>query len=218
MTQAPPVENQVEPSVETISLESLIADDKNANLGTDRGREIVRNSLTENGAGRSILIDRNGKIIAGNKSTEMALKAGFKTVKVIQTKGDELVAVQRVDIDLDSPEGRRLAIADNRSSEIGLQWDPAILSELTGEGVDLSSYFTDVELQALCKSLEESMPDDDDLGVDDGEEEVPAGIRQFNLFIAEDIYTQFTDKIDALMEARSFESATDLVVSLVMAA
>lgn len=202
--------------LEVLSVEDLEFDDKNPNKGTDRGRDTVQNSIVENGFGRSILIDKNGRIIAGNKSTEAAIKSGLKTVKVIKTKGDEIIAVQRTDIDLDSPEGRRLAVGDNRAAELGIQWDPEVISSLTGEGVDLSSYFTDVELQNLCKSLEEEMPDDGDTGLDLGDEEVPQGVKQFNLFIAEEIYQQFCDKIDLEMEKKGFESATDLIVALVM--
>lgn len=205
-------------ALEVISVEDLLHDDKNANIGTDRGRDAVHNSIVENKFGRSILIDKNGKIIGGNKTTEAAVKAGLKTVKVIKTTGDEIIAVQRVDIDLDSPAGRRLAIAENRTAELGLQWDPSILSELTGEGVDISSYFTDVELQSLCKSLEQEMPEDDDLGVDDDEEEVPQGIKQFNIFISEEIYDDFCEKVDKLIEKSGFDSATDLIVDLVMKA
>lgn len=205
-------------AIESLDVDSLEFDDKNPNKGTDRGRETVRNSITELGFGRSILIDKNGRIISGNKSTQAAIDAGLKTVKVIKTKGDEIIAVQRVDIDLDSPEGRKFAVADNRAAQLGIEWDPEVLSELTGAGVDLSSYFTTIELDKLCEALQEELPDDGDVGLDLEDEEVPQGVKQFNLFIAEEIYQQFCDKVDALMTSKGQESATDLIVQLVMAA
>lgn len=208
--------SEADAEFQVLSVEDLEFDDKNPNKGTDRGRDTVRNSIVENGFGRSILIDKNGRIIAGNKSTEAAIQSGLKTVKVIKTKGNEIIAVQRIDIDLDSPEGRKLAVGDNRAAELGIEWDPEVISSLTGEGVDLSSYFTDVELQNLCKSLEEEMPDDGDIGLDLGDEEVPQGVKQFNLFISEEIYQQFCDKVDLEMEKKGFESGTDLIVNLVM--
>lgn len=204
--------------VEDGLLDEFSQDKKNANVGTDRGRDAVQNSLVENKFAGAIIVDKNGNIIGGNKTQQAAIKSGFSGVKIIKTDGQQAIAIQRTDLDLDSPEGRKLAIALNRTAELGLQWDASILSELTGDGVDLSSYFTDVELQNLCKSLEEEMPDDGDEGLNLGDEEVPQGIKQFNLFISEEIYTQFTDKVDALMAARDIESATDLIVALVMAA
>jgi hypothetical protein len=201
--------------VEDGRLEDLNQDARNANIGTDRGRDAVHNSLTENKFAGAIVIDKNGNIIGGNKTQEAALRSGYSDLKVIKTDGETAIAIQRVDLDIDSPEGRRLAIALNRTAELGLQWDPAMLSELTGEGVDISSYFSEVELNSICKSLEEEMPDDGDEGLDLGDEEVPQGVKQFNLFIAEEIYQQFCDKVDALLASKGMESATDLIVSLV---
>jgi len=38
-----------------------------------------------------------------------------------------------------------LAVADNRTAELGLEWDPAVLAELSTE-LDLKPFFTDAEL------------------------------------------------------------------------
>ena len=43
----------------------LTTDPQNANRGTDRGRAALEQSLREYGAGRAVLIDRHGRIIAG---------------------------------------------------------------------------------------------------------------------------------------------------------
>ena len=61
------------------------------------------------------LVDRNGNIIAGNKSQQAAIAAGIKKVRVIETTGDELVAVKRTDVDIDSAEGRKMAYLDIRA-------------------------------------------------------------------------------------------------------
>jgi len=75
------------------------------------------------GAGRSILVDKNGKVIAGNKTLEQALAEGIE-IEMIKSDGKRLIVHQRTDLDLDKdPAARELAIADNRTSEIGLDWD-----------------------------------------------------------------------------------------------
>ena len=76
---------------------------------------MIEKSFRELGAGRSILLDRNGNIIAGNKSQQAAIAAGIKMVRVIETTGDELVAVKRTDVDIDSAEGRKMAYLDIRA-------------------------------------------------------------------------------------------------------
>lgn len=62
---------------ETIKLADLTPDARNANKGTKRGADMINRSLGELGAGRSILVDKNGKIIAGNKTTEGAAAIGI---------------------------------------------------------------------------------------------------------------------------------------------
>lgn len=54
------------------TLADLQPDSRNANRGTQRGRGLVETSLQKYGAGRSVLVDRNGVLIAGNKTTEAA--------------------------------------------------------------------------------------------------------------------------------------------------
>ena len=129
----------------------LTPDDRNANQGTERGQYMVAQSLEQYGAGRSILVDKHGKIVAGNKTHQAALEKGFG-VQVVQTDGTSLVVVQRTDLDLDSPEGRALAVADNRASEVGLSWDVVNLGEIAAE-VDLSGLFHADELDAILSAI-----------------------------------------------------------------
>ena len=80
------------------SLDDLQPDPLNANRGTDRGREALRRSLHTYGAGRSIVIDKRGRILGGHKTVEQAKHLGLP-VTVVPTTGQELVVVQRVDLD-----------------------------------------------------------------------------------------------------------------------
>lgn len=135
-------------------LSDLVPDDRNANKGTPRGRGLVETSLQKYGAGRSILVDRNGKVIAGNKTSEAAAAIGMEGVVVVQTTGDQLVVVQRTDLDLDEDTAaRELAIADNRASEIGLEWDTDVLAELGAE-IDLSTFWSKEELTNIIADFE----------------------------------------------------------------
>jgi len=138
-------------NVKRVKLSNLTTDTRNANRGTQRGSKALEESLRRYGAGRSILVDKDGRIIAGNKTAEEASQIGLEDVIVVETDGKQLVAVKRTDISLDSPEGRGLAIADNRVSELNLDWDEDVLSALNGEGVDLAWLWNEQELSALLK-------------------------------------------------------------------
>lgn len=136
----------------SVTLSSLKPDQHNANRGTKRGREMVQKSIADLGAGRSILLDKNNRIIAGNKTVAGAIADGMKNVRIIETRGDEIIAVKRIDLDLiKDKKAKLLAIADNRTSEIGLEWDEKEIAALAKE-LDLSSLFDSAELDALINA------------------------------------------------------------------
>lgn len=115
-------------------LNELKFDDKNFNKHTEYGMSLIEKSLRQNGAGRSILLDKDDRIIAGNGIVEAAGQVGFENVRVIETDGNELIAVKRTDLSLDSKKGREMALADNATSAADLEWDfENILSEMTPE-------------------------------------------------------------------------------------
>jgi len=129
-----------------VKLADLTPDTRNANKGTPRGRKLVRESLQRYGAGRSILLDVNGAIIAGNKTVEAAKAVGMEDVQIVKSDGSRLIAVQRTDLNIDDKAARELAIADNRASELGLEWDTEVLKELEREDIDLSPFWDEREL------------------------------------------------------------------------
>lgn len=121
---------------------------------------MIERSLQQYGAGRSILVDKNGRIIAGNKTAEAAGSIGLEDAVMVESDGRQLVVVKRTDIDLDSPQGRALAIADNRTSQVGLEWDTENLAWIA-ESVNLSEFWFDDELESL------GLPDVGELGLGD---------------------------------------------------
>jgi hypothetical protein len=133
-------------------LRDLTPDTRNANKGSERGQHLIEESLRQYGAGRSILIDKNGVIMAGNKTAENFGAIGLDDVIVVQTDGTKLVAVQRTDLDMMAdPRARELAIADNRASEVSLDWNADVLKEL-GDEIDLTKFWSADELAALLEN------------------------------------------------------------------
>lgn len=114
-------------------IDALIPDDKNLNQHTEFGTSLLEKSVERFGLGRSILLDKNNRIIAGNGITETAGSKGLEDVIIVETTGDKLVAVKRTDIDLDSREGRELALADNATANANLSWDVKNMAEVTTE-------------------------------------------------------------------------------------
>lgn len=135
-----------EKQTEVVDIRDLIPDDHNFNAGTEKGREMIEKSFRELGAGRSILLDKNNRIIAGNKSQQAAIATGITKVRIVDTEGDEIVAVRRRDVDLDSKVGRELAFADNATQQVSLAWDEAELQQAAQDyGLDIADFGFDIE-------------------------------------------------------------------------
>ena len=106
----------------------------------DFNRKLIKRSLQENGAGRSIVVDNTGESIGGSGVLEQADALGLPK-RIVETDGSELVVVVRKDISPDDPRRKQLALADNATTDQS-EWDVEALQrdwtdeELEGWGVD----------------------------------------------------------------------------------
>ena len=141
------------------SIKDLKSDHKNARRRTDRSASLIAESLKRYGAARSIVIDEDGRILAGNGTVEGAKKAGIDKLRIIEAEGDELIAVRRAGLSEDQKVG--LALADNRSSDLS-EWDHDMLRQLSEEH-DLTPWFEDDELLAEVLDTVEGNTDPDDV-------------------------------------------------------
>jgi DNA modification methylase len=136
------------------SINSLKSDHKNARKRTDRSAKLIAESLQRYGAARSIVIDEDNRILAGNGTIEGAKQAGIKNVRVIETDGSEIIAVKRTGLTEDEKVG--LALADNRSSDLS-DWDAEMLQQLSEEH-DIAPWFDQEDLDALLLEAEQLEP------------------------------------------------------------
>lgn len=132
----------------TIKISELQQDDKNFNKGTELGKSLIEKSFEKFGAGRSILIDKNNRIISGNKTSEGFQSVGGENVLVVETDGKTLIAVKRNDIDLDTPEGREMALADNAAAKSNIEWDAEMIAETVSPEV-IESWAVEAKLDDI---------------------------------------------------------------------
>ena len=148
---------------ENVDPTELTLDDANANRGTERGSFLIAESLRRGGAGRSIVVDKHGKVVGGNKTLEAAVAAGIP-ITIVRSRGDTLIAHQRDDLDLDDPDSpaRYLAYMDNRSQQVSMEWDLEQLQRDHMEGkVDLTEFFWVSELQEMGVDVETELQGND---------------------------------------------------------
>ena len=132
------------------SIADLKLDHKNARKRTDNSTRLIKESLERYGAARSIVIDEDNRILAGNGTIDGAKALGLTKLKIIEAAGDEIIAVRRSGLSEDEKVG--LAIADNRSAELS-DWDAEMLKQLSEEH-DLQPWFEPEDLEALLNDSE----------------------------------------------------------------
>ncbi len=95
--------------VELCKIDTLLHDPENSRLHDDRNLEAIRNSLERFGQQKPIVVDKDGKVVAGNGTLTAAAELGWEDIACVRTG-------------LGNQEAVAYAIADNRTSDLA-EWD-----------------------------------------------------------------------------------------------
>jgi site-specific DNA-methyltransferase (adenine-specific)/site-specific DNA-methyltransferase (cytosine-N4-specific) len=146
--------------IRTVPIEEIEDDPNNTNLGTDRGNAMVRASYDKFGHLESGVIDRNGKLIGGEKRKNAAIAVGITKAKIVPIGPDEILVGQRMDLDVSSPEGMEASQILNRSAVVSINIDVAAVRANVTEGMDLSlMYSSNEELKLGLSQRQEDITD-----------------------------------------------------------
>lgn len=181
-------------TVEKRSIASLQFDQKNARAHNSRNVGMIERSLGEVGAGRSLLTAKDGTVIAGNATLEAAAAAGFEDVYVVRTNGNQLVVVQRDDLDANDDDATKLALYDNRTAELA-EWQPIRIAELQLTQPEmLEGLFTDDEVADILKMMPAALDSmaDSESEKDDGSF-VAFKFGDYSGRVSKDVYDSFVD-------------------------
>lgn len=136
------------------TLSDLKQDHKNARKRTQTSASLLQESLQRYGPARSIVIDEDNRILAGNGTVEAAINLGIDGLRIIDAAPDELIAVRRTGLTEDQKVG--LALADNRTADLA-EWDAEMLQQLSQEH-DIAPWFQEDDLEALLEQVEKLDP------------------------------------------------------------
>lgn len=154
--------------VETVDLESIAFDPNNYRQHPEDNLAIITNSITDLGFARSIVVDENNQLIAGEGATRGSISAGLKKAIIIDVEGDQVVAVRRTNLSAEQKE--RLKVIDNRANETS-EWNTQRLANylkgLPAESLDGTGFSGD-DLTHLLALLDKSPPSLDDLESEHG--------------------------------------------------
>lgn len=140
-------------------------DERNYRKHSKKNKALIKKSLEELGAGRSVVIDADDTLVAGNGVYEQAQELQMP-VRVIETDGSELVIVKRTDIHTQDEKRRKLALADNAASDLS-EWDVPLIETDWAKDV-LADW--GVELPEI-ECGEQKTPTNSELDVDSFDEE-----------------------------------------------
>ena len=104
----------------------LIQDENNYRKHSDTNKARIKKSIDEAGLGRSVVIDADGVLVAGNGVQSVIDKD--TPVRVVETDGTELVVVKRTDLHTGDPRRKTLALADNATAD-DVEWDFDAIAE-----------------------------------------------------------------------------------------
>ena len=109
----------------------LIQDNHNYRKHSEINKARIKKSIDEAGLGRSVVIDADGVLVAGNGVQQVIDKD--TPVRVVETDGTDLVVVKRTDLHTGDPRRKTLALADNATAD-DVEWDfDAIAEDWTEE-------------------------------------------------------------------------------------
>lgn len=208
------------PKVTASKITDYQPDPSNPNTHSERGVQMLGDSLSVVGLGRSIVVDKNGIVLAGNSTQERAVDQGFENAIEIESDGSQLIVVKRTDLDLSNdPEqrARKLTFYDNRTAELGIQWDIDQLEASMDEGVDLSRMFTEGELKHLL-SLQTAEAYEDELSGKTPDERLDvflnATIKQVVLMFTNEQFDAVIPRLAAARQREGVETNTELFLKM----
>jgi hypothetical protein len=111
----------------------LKQDPRNARRHPPKNKKLIKQSLEEVGGFRSIAVDGDNVIRAGNATYQEAQTLGLK-IKVVDAKPDELVAVRRKD--LKGKKAIRAALLDNLASDTS-EFDESVIQAFAEQNPEL---------------------------------------------------------------------------------
>jgi hypothetical protein len=125
-----------------VKISSLNFDNKNINKGSEFGTSLLEKSIRETGLGRSVLVDKNNILIAGNKTVETASQLGFEDAVIVETRGKELIVVKRTDLDINTSMGLKAKILDNTVNKHNYREDVEMVAVVVEEAeiMNISEY------------------------------------------------------------------------------
>jgi hypothetical protein len=202
----------------------LVEDPDNMNSHNDKNLKGIEQSVDEVGFFRSIAIDENNVVKAGNGTAQIAKKKNAKILIVDVDDPNTLVAVRRKG--LTTLQKHRAGLWDNETSRLSKRNDKAIqriVKDNPGQMI-LEGIYSEKDQQKILKEHEDAQPlamgGADDIELTSGDDKAVKAVsatRMVQLFLDVDTVTQFNERVKSV-GSRCFPelgSITDITFAIV---
>jgi hypothetical protein len=207
-----------EPTIKRANVRDYLPAEINPNKSNPRGVPAIVNSLHQFGAGRSIIVDRDGEAIGGSHTLQAAIDAGITDVIEVESDGDALIVHKRRDLDLTTDaKAKGLQIADNRTSELGYLADEIVLKQTLEQigredarFVEAAGYDAE-DIRALVDGLQTQIYTNDYRGETPDERldtYLNATIKQVVLMFDNDTYDDVIQRLAVIRKRENVETNT----------
>lgn len=183
--------------------------------------EAISDSISEVGFGRSIVVDEDGVIIAGNGTYEVAQKQNATVMEVEVDDPNTLVVLKRRG--LTDRQKRRMALWDNRASDLH-KYNKQAVARLTTDHPEqqlLVGVFSEREQEKMLRlhadsqelapgGTDDETPETSSVGV-----RAESGVRMISLFATSENQPIFIRKVRALSAQFGTTTVTDTVFAIV---
>lgn len=181
----------------------LVRDPKNARIHPDENKAMIRRSLEEIGGFRSIAVDGDDIVRAGNGVFEQAQALGME-IRIVDAQPNEVIAVRRQDLKGDA--AIRAALYDNAASDKS-KFDAVVLEDIVShERHLLDGILSDQDLSRILATAEVRTTDTIDLGY---EHETGEGFSEGPQFKDIKLYEVMIEVPADIFESAEFKSALE---------
>lgn len=141
------------PEVKTEPLSKYRPQRVNANRHTPRGLGMLDNAMAQDGYVAPMTATADGEVIDGSARLEKAVERFPDEAIVVPHDGTRPVIMVRTDIpNANDPRAKRIAVSANRIAQADLDFDPAVLAELSAE-IDVSGLWNEEEIGTLLAEV-----------------------------------------------------------------
>ena len=189
--------------IETKPIKELVQDPENSREHGERNLQAIEQSLAAFGQQKPIVINKEGKVIAGNGTLKAAQAIGWETIQVVET---ELPDLQQ----------KAFAVADNRTAEIAT-WNDEALARTIKELAKMDHFlplqigFDEEEINKILSSSDDNTTAE----LENQDSQVDGESHTVVLTFTTAEYVAFGKCVTMLKESHGIQDMTQAVIAAV---